>query len=86
MHGLTREMATVNTEEFTTVDDDIERMFTYHPPKGTQTKRYEALREQGKKLAYAIAGMTPRSPEQEQALMFLNLAVMSANAAIARNE
>ena len=73
-------------EDFTTVDDDIEKMFTYHPPKGNQTQRYERLRAHAKHFAYLIVQSTPHSAEQEQALMFLNLAVMSANAAIARNE
>lgn len=64
----------------------IEKNFTYHPPKGDQPERYSALRTQAKELALTIVRLTPSSPEQEQALFLLNLAVMSANAAIARNE
>lgn len=67
-------------------DVDIENDFSYHAPKGTQLRRYEALREKGKELAYLIKQTTPKSKEQEQSLMLLNLAIMSANAGIARNE
>lgn len=74
------------SEDYTIINDEIERMFTYHPPKGNQAQRYERLRESSKHLAYLIVQSTPNSDEQKQALMFLNLAIMSANAAIARNE
>ena len=64
----------------------IERDFTYHPPQGDQGSRYEQLRAAGKDLALRIVALSPASPEQDQALMLLNLAIMSANAAIARHE
>lgn len=64
----------------------IENDYIYHTPKGDQTVRYGQLRDKGKELALLIAELTPDSAEQEHALQLLNLAVMSANAAIARNE
>jgi hypothetical protein len=64
----------------------IESDFTYHPPKGDQTARYEHLRDTAKALAYHIVEMTPESREQSLALTNLEQAVMWANAAIARNE
>ena len=64
----------------------IERDFTYHKPTGDQGERYESLRFTGKGFALAIARLCPDSKERAQALMLLNLACMSANAAIARNE
>jgi len=64
----------------------VKNDFTYHPPKGDQITRYEEIREAAKKFAYLIVDNTPESDEQKQALMLLNLATMSANAAIARNE
>ena len=64
----------------------IENDFTYHAPKDSQPERYNQLREKGKELALLIAELTPESPDQSVALTLLNLAVMSANAAIARNE
>lgn len=64
----------------------IENDFIYHAPKGDQAARYEQLRNKAKELALLIAELTPESAEQDQALQLLNLASMSANAAIARNE
>jgi hypothetical protein len=64
----------------------IEREFTYHAPKGDQAQRYERLRDKAKEFALLIAELTPHSHEQQDALRLLNLATMSANAAIARNE
>ena len=66
--------------------DRLENDFTYHPPKGTQQARYEALRRQGKALAYEITRMVPESREQSLALTNLEMAVFWANAGIARNE
>lgn len=60
--------------------------FTFQPPKNDQVERYQNIREKGKELALLIYDTTPASLEQEQALQLLNLAVMSANASIARNE
>ncbi len=64
----------------------VENEFTYHAPKGDQATRYSQLREKAKEFALLIVELTPYSREQEQALSLLNLSVMSANAAIARNE
>jgi hypothetical protein len=64
----------------------IENDFTYHSPKGDQVGRYAQIRDKGKEFALLIAELTPESAEQEHALQLLNLATMSANAAIARNE
>lgn len=64
----------------------IENWFTYHESKGDQEKRYTAIREKAKELAYAIEEMTPSCPDQTAALRKLREAVMTANAAIACNE
>ncbi len=64
----------------------IERDFTYHAPKGNQVDRYASLREKAKDLALLYAELVPQSTERDLALMLLNLSVMNANAAIARNE
>ena len=64
----------------------IENDYTYHAPKGDQLPRYAQLRDKGKELALLIAELTPESSEQDFSLNLLNLAVMSANSAIARNE
>lgn len=67
-------------------DDDLVNRFTYHPPKGDQSKRYEEIRRQGLGLANLINEYTPPSREQSLALTHLEEAVMWANAAIARHE
>lgn len=76
-----------NDEEFRAMQiAEIENMFTYHAPKGDQVERYNQLREKAKELALLMIAVTPHSQEQAQALLLLNLSVMSVNAGIARNE
>lgn len=64
----------------------IEHDFTYHPPKGDQPQRYEAIRMHARDLAHAIVDLTPISRAQSTALTALEQVVFNANAAIARNE
>lgn len=67
--------------------NDIERIFTYHPPKDTtQQERYVRIRAQAKVLAYLFLELCPSSREQDTAIASLEMAVMWANAAIAREE
>jgi hypothetical protein len=66
--------------------DEIEIMFTYHPPVHDQASRYEALRAKVKYLAHEILDMTPESREQSLAITHLEQAVFYANAAIARRD
>jgi hypothetical protein len=65
---------------------DIRNRFTYHAPKNDQVERYAALRDRFRELAEYIASHTPASREQSTALTHLDIAMMQANAAIARNE
>lgn len=65
---------------------DIERRFTYHPPKEAQAARYTLLRDIAKRMAYDINAQCPESREKSLALTKLEEAVFWANAAIARNE
>lgn len=64
----------------------IENTFSYHAPGGTQVERYQAIRDQAKKLAYSIHFNCPPSREASLAMTHLQTAVMYANAAIAINE
>lgn len=64
--------------------DEIEKiddMFSYHAPKGNQTKRYELIREAGRKLAHTIGAMCPHNGRE--AIKHVQLATMLANAEIA---
>lgn len=68
------------------VKAQIEKTFTYHPPKEGQPERYVYIRDAAKQLAEIIGFTTPESREQSLALTKLEEAVFYANAAIARNE
>jgi len=68
------------------VNPELERRFTYHPPKDNQPQRYERIRFFGKSFAEAIDQMCPNSREKSLAWTALEECVMWANAAIARNE
>lgn len=65
---------------------NLDEIFTYHKPFGSQPDRYIALREKAKELAKLIQDSTPVSREQSVALTNVQQAVMWANAAIAINE
>lgn len=65
---------------------DLERIFTYHAPFGSQTDRYNTIRATARSLGYVIVDITPPSAEQTLAIRHLQQAVMWANAAIAINE
>lgn len=60
--------------------------FTHHPPFGDQADRYSRIREFARSFAQFICENTPPSREQSVALTHLDIVVMEANAAIARNE
>lgn len=68
------------------MNEQIEKAFTYHPPKGGQPERYTALRDKAKEFAEMIDAQCPNSRERSVALTKLEETVMWANAAIARNE
>jgi hypothetical protein len=66
--------------------ESLENKFTYHAPFGDQATRYEKIRDSCKQLAYTVVELTPSSIEQSLALTYLDMVMMQANAAIARNE
>ena len=72
-------------------NDDLEKRFTYHPPKEGQPKRYEDIRYETIRhnailFAYGLSNDCPPSRELSLALTKLEEVVFWANAAIARNE
>lgn len=66
--------------------EQIDNIFTYHAPHGTQQTRYVALREQAKALAHLINDSCPESREKSLALTNLQQSIQMANASIAINE
>lgn len=64
----------------------IEQRFTYHPPKGDQPERYGQVRAAALEFANLLVKLCPQSRELDNALDGLDVVVMQANAAIARNE
>lgn len=64
----------------------LENNFKYHVPIGSQTVRYENIRDAAKTLAKTLVALCPPSRELSVALTELETAVMWANASIARNE
>lgn len=65
---------------------ELEKRFTYHPPKGDQPQKYGEIRAAARELAEALNALCPESREKSLAFTSLEEAVMWANAAIARNE
>lgn len=66
--------------------DELQKRFTYHPPKADQPQKYQEVRQFAKDLAEFLVEFCPESRERALALTKLEEAVMWANAAIARNE
>ena len=73
-------------QELKDMEAELQKRFTYHPPKDDQARRYELLRAEGKILAGLIVVNSPASREQSLALTKLEEALFWSNAAIARNE
>ena len=65
---------------------DLDEVFVYHPPFGTQVVRYLDIRTVAKALAASILEECPPSRERSLALTHVQEAVMWANASIAVNE
>lgn len=65
---------------------DLKNRFSYHPPKGDQTNRYETIRRHALNFAQLVDELAPDSREKAVFMTNLEDAVMWANASIARNE
>lgn len=63
--------------------DNLDDVFTYHPPESAQNLAYDRLREEAKRLAAAILEETPVCGDQQAAIRLVREAVMTANAAVA---
>lgn len=65
---------------------NLDRIFTHHPPFGTQLGRYEMIRAAAREFATLLEQFCPPSRELSSALTSLQQSAMWANAAIAINE
>jgi len=61
---------------------NIEKLFTYHPPKEGQPERYALINTAARKLAEVIVYCTPPGADQSSAIRKVREARMTANAAI----
>jgi len=65
---------------------DLDNIFTYHKPFGSQAARYEMLRDVAKNFANIINIHCPESREKSLAITHLQMVIMFANASIAIHE
>lgn len=63
--------------------ENLDNIFTYHPPVNDDPQRYEAIRTAGKALARVILENTTTCADQQAAIRKVREAVMTANAAVA---
>ena len=61
--------------------EDLEVLFTYHPPDEDDARAYQRLRATGHLLAQVILQETPPSADQTAAIRKVREAVFTANAA-----
>lgn len=67
-------------------NEQLENIFVYHKPNGTQPDRYVELRNKALELAKLIQALCPESREKSLAITNLQQTSMWANASIAINE
>jgi len=67
-------------------NEELDNLFQYHHPHGTQTARYEMIRAGARSFARALNQYCPDSREKSLAITNLQNCVMWANASIAVNE
>lgn len=67
-------------------DDQLKNRYIHHAPKGDQAERYAKIRTAALEFAKTVRDLTPCSAEQTRAFNHIDDAMMTANAAIARNE
>jgi hypothetical protein len=62
---------------------ELDKFFTYHPPKGDQPDRYAEIRANALHMARVINENCPDGPDKSAAIRKLRECVMTANASIA---
>lgn len=61
--------------------DNLDDVFTHHPPDSDDIQAYSVLRSVAKEFALAIIAYTPVCGDQQAAIRHVREAVMTANAA-----
>lgn len=79
-----RKINTVTSPEVFDRYHTISERFTYHAPTPEQITKYNSLRTRAKEFGFLIDELCPDSDEKKMALHYLDMAVMNANASIAR--
>ncbi len=69
--------------EFEKSMDELEHLFTHHPPTPDQIPRYEKIRAAAKDFAKVVYENCPGSADRTHAIRLIRTAVMTANASIA---
>lgn len=64
--------------------NDIDKRFTYHPPKVENVDKFSAIRTEAREFAKIINSLVPEGREKSLAITKLEEVVMWANAGIAR--
>jgi len=67
-------------------NDDLDQIFSYHAPHGSQPHKYETIRSNARDFAHTINDICPESREKSLAITHLQIAVAMANASIAIHE
>jgi hypothetical protein len=65
---------------------ELDAVFTYHAPFGTQPERYVTIRNRAREFGEMLLSLCPASRERSLALTRLQECVQMANASIAINE
>ena len=66
--------------------EQIDNIFTYHAPQGTQAERYVKLRSKAREYAILVNQLCPESREKSLGITAIQHSCQMANAAIAVNE
>lgn len=64
---------------------DLEKRFTYHPPKPGQPEQYQRIRAEALAFAKTLVEVSPEGRELSTALTMLEQCTFWANAGIARH-
>jgi alkanesulfonate monooxygenase SsuD/methylene tetrahydromethanopterin reductase-like flavin-dependent oxidoreductase (luciferase family) len=62
-------------------DSELDKIFTYHAPKGAQAEQYEMIRNAAHEFARAVNVLCPESREKSLAITSIQQALQNEGAA-----